>query len=217
MLGSALVSCAMTVAGLGPAGVAHAVCASVNGTPVGPGCSKPSYQLADQAQKQVVSVGPRPSTTGAVAASTAISDASTDADADPGDPDTAGAPSNPVAVAETMLGTDVFGPYGCEDFVDAAYGRTTSTGIAHDAALYFYQSLADRGLAHHEMPIPRGALVFSNGPDGGHVDISRGDNTYVSGGVQGLSPGYGDGHNVQILPAPNLGSWTLSGWAYPPW
>lgn len=125
--------------------------------------------------------------------------------------------SDPVATAESMLGTDAFGAYGCEDFVDAAYGRTTATGIGHDAALSFFQSLADRGLAHHETPIPIGALVFSNGPDGGHVDISRGDGTYISGGVQGLSPGYGDGHNVQILPAPNLGSWTLSGWSYSPW
>ena len=124
---------------------------------------------------------------------------------------------NPVAVAESMLGTDAFGPYGCEDFVDAAYGRTTATGIGHDAALAFYQSLADRGLVHHEMPVPRGALVFTTGADGDHVDISRGDGTYVSGGVQGLWPGYGDGRNVQILPTPNLGSWTLYGWVYPPW
>jgi hypothetical protein len=120
-------------------------------------------------------------------------------------------------VAESMVGTDAFGPYGCEDFVDAVYGRTTATGIGHDGALAFYQSLADRGLAHHDIPVPRGALAFSTGADGGHVDISRGDNTYVSGGVQGLWPGYGDGHNVQILPAPNLGSWTLYGWVYPPW
>jgi len=135
----------------------------------------------------------------------------------PGNFDTASAVGNAVTAAETMVGTDAFGPYGCEDFVDAANGRTTATGIGHDAALAFYQSLADRGLAHHEMPIPRGALVFSAGADGDHVDISRGDGTYVSGGVQGLSPGYGDGHDVQILPSPNLGSWTLYGWVYPPW
>ncbi|MCB0940587.1 MAG: hypothetical protein KDB72_10155 [Mycobacterium sp.] len=124
---------------------------------------------------------------------------------------------DPVLVAESMLGTDVFGPYGCEDFVDAAHGLTTETGIAHDAALSFYQSLAARGLDHHETPIPRGALVFSKGAYGNHVDISRGDGTFVSGGVQGLSPGYGDGHQVQILPSANLGSWTMYGWVYPPW
>ncbi|MCX6484676.1 MAG: hypothetical protein NT146_15750, partial [Mycobacterium sp.] len=39
-----------------------------------------------------------------------------------------------VLVAESMVGTDVFGPYGCEDFVDAAFGLTTDTGIGHDMA-----------------------------------------------------------------------------------
>ena len=122
-----------------------------------------------------------------------------------------------VLVAESMVGTDVFGPYGCEDFVDAAFGLTTETGIGHDMARSFYQSLAARGLDHHETPIPRGALVFSASPYGNHVDISRGDGTFVSGGVQGLSPGYGDGHQVQILPTANLGAWTMYGWVYPPW
>ncbi|MBU3748936.1 MAG: hypothetical protein FGM52_00525 [Mycobacterium sp.] len=125
--------------------------------------------------------------------------------------------NDPVLVAESMVGTDVFGPYGCEDFVDAAFGLTTETGIGHDMALSFYQSLADQGLDHHETPIPRGALVFSASPYGNHVDISRGDGTFVSGGVQGLSPGYGDGHQVQILPTANLGAWEMYGWVYPPW
>jgi len=122
-----------------------------------------------------------------------------------------------VLVAESMVGTDLFGPYGCEDFVDAAFGLTTATGIGHDMARSFYQSLAARGLDHHETPIPRGALVFSASPYGNHVDISRGDGTFVSGGVQGLSPGYGDGHQIQILPSANLGAWTMYGWAYAPW
>ena len=125
--------------------------------------------------------------------------------------------NDPVLVAESMVGTDAFGPYGCEDFVDAAFGLTTETGIGHDEALFFYNSLAARGLDHHETPIPRGALVFSVGQYGNHVDISRGDGTFVSGGVQGLSPGYGDGHQIQILPTANLGEWTMYGWAYPPW
>ena len=125
--------------------------------------------------------------------------------------------NDPVLVAESMVGTDMFGPYGCEDFVDAAFGLTTETGIGHDMALSFYQSLAARGLDHHETPIPRGALVFSVGQYGNHVDISRGDGTFVSGGVQGLSPGYGDGHQIQILPTANLGEWEMYGWVYPPW
>lgn len=183
--------CASVVCGLGPAAVAHANCVSLNGVPIGLGCVNAAHQHDDAAAQQSDS-----EERGSSASSSA---------------------TDPVAVAERMVGTDTFGPYGCEDFVDAAYGRTTASGIPHDAALSFYQSLADRGLGHHETPIPAGALVFSSGPDGGHVDISRGDGTYVSGGVQGISPGYGDGHNIQILPAPNLGSWTLEGWAYPPW
>ena len=188
---SAAAVCVPAVCGLGPIAVAHANCASLNGVPIGPGCVNAVHQHDDAAAQQSDSAEHRSS----------ASHSATD----------------PVAVAERMVGTDTFGPYGCEDFVDAAYGRTTANGIPHDAALSFYQSLADRGLGHHETPIPAGALVFSSGPDGGHVDLSRGDGTYVSGGVQGISPGYGDGHNIQILPAPNLGSWTLEGWAYPPW
>jgi hypothetical protein len=229
LLGS-LASCAMAVAALSSAGIAEATCINRNSAGPGTGCPNtyipvrpqqqlsaepqqqlsagPQQQLSAGPQQQPVSVGPPPSSTDAIA----VGDIET-----VGDIQTTSAVSNPVTVADSMVGTDEFGPYGCEDFVDAAYGRTTATGIGHDAALAFYQSLADRGLVHHEMPIPPGALVFSMGGDGGHVDISRGDGTYVSGGVQGLSPGYGDGHNVQILPTPNLGSWTLEGWAYPPW
>ena len=203
LLLGALASCAMAMAALSSAGVADATCAQVSGPRAAAICSN-GAQLRGGAQQQL---GSRPSSTSAVTV---------------GGTSTANFPAaiavgNPVTLAESMVGTDTFGPYGCEDFVDAAYGRTTATGIGHDGALAFYQSLADRGLAHHEMPIPPGALVFSTGPDGDHVDISRGDGTYVSGGVQGLSPGYGDGHNVQILPTPNLGSWTLYGWVYPPW
>jgi hypothetical protein len=211
LLLGALASGGMAMAAMSSAGVADATCASLNGVGAGAGCPSISTNFAvgpgndSSASAQglfdgaIASVNARTATAGAAPGYTAI------------------AVGNPVTVAERMVGTDAFGPYGCEDFVDAVYGRTTATGIGHDGALAFYQSLADRGLAHHEMPVPRGALVFSTGADGDHVDISRGDGTYISGGVQGLSPGYGDGHNVQILPTPNLGSWTLYGWVYPPW
>jgi hypothetical protein len=203
LLLGALASVAIAIAALSSAGVADATCAQITGPRAAAICNNNS-QLRGGPQQQP---GPRPSSTGVIT----IGGTST------ANFPTASAAGNSMAVAESMVGTDTFGPYGCEDFVDAAYGRTTANGIGHDAALAFYQSLADRGLAHHEMPIPPGALVFSTGPDGDHVDISRGDGTYVSGGVQGLWPGYGDGHNVQILPTPNLGSWTLDGWVYPPW
>ncbi|MFT3716382.1 MAG: hypothetical protein QM774_10680 [Gordonia sp. (in: high G+C Gram-positive bacteria)] len=99
--------------------------------------------------------------------------------------------------------------------MDAAYGRTTSTGIPH--AYAFYEDLASRGLGHSSLPAPAGALVFSEGEDGYHVDISRGDGTYLSGGVQRFAPGWGDGTDNQLLPSANLGDWQLIGWAYAPW
>src|ERR1700722_4501448 len=207
----------MSIAALSSAGVADATCTSVSGTGADARCNSAPSSFAVRLDKnssvsaQGLLAGAAPSANRSNAAAAASPSPA------PGKVDPASAPDNPVGVAEGMLGTDAFGPYGCEDFVDAAYGRTVTTGIPHDEALNFYQSLADRGLDHHDMPIPRGALVFSAGPDGDHVDISRGDGTYVSGGVQGLSPGYGAGHNVQILPTPNLGSWTLYGWVYPPW
>jgi hypothetical protein len=203
----------MAIPALTSAGVADATCTSLSGTGADARCISSVVKLDKNS-----SVSAQGLIEGDVPGGNR-SNATADASAGPGTDNsgTSNPAGNPVAVAESMLGTDAFGPYGCEDFVDAAYGRTTATGIGHDAALNFYQSLADQGLGHHEMPIPRGALVFSAGPDGDHVDISRGDGTYVSGGVQGLSPGYGDGHNVQILPSPNLGSWTLYGWVNPPW
>jgi hypothetical protein len=187
----ALVSASMTAA-ISSAAVATASCTLGQGTDVGAQCALDETSFSVQLDgKSSVSA--------------------------PGSLGTRYPSNDPVVVAESMVGTDVFGPYGCEDFVDAAFGLTTDTGIGHDMALSFYQSLAALGLDHHETPIPRGALVFSAGPYGNHVDISRGDGTFVSGGVQGLSPGYGDGHQVQILPTANLGAWTMYGWVYPPW
>ncbi|MGJ0119591.1 hypothetical protein ACQ7HM_10335 [Williamsia sp. MIQD14] len=89
----------------------------------------------------------------------------------------------------TLLHINRFGNYGCEDFVDAAYGKTTATGIPHDGALAFYQALAARGQGHATLPAPPGALVFSRGEDGDHVDIAIGNGQYESGGVQGFARG----------------------------
>lgn len=122
-----------------------------------------------------------------------------------------------LARGATLLHTNDFGEYGCEDFVDAAYGKTTATGIPHDGALAFYRGLEAQGLGHDSLPAPPGALVFSQGEDGDHVDISLGDGQYESGGVQGFAPGWGDGTDIQILPSPNLGNWNFVGWAYAPW
>ena len=216
----ALVS-ASVMAAVSSAGVAAGTCTPGRGTDAGAQCASGETSFSVQLDgKSSVSAQGR---LGGPGSSTSKSDVTAG-----GPPNTEPRPAprsrgtqypanDHVLVAESMVGTDVFGPYGCEDFVDAAFGLTTDTGIGHDAALSFYQSLAARGLDHHETPIPRGALVFSAGPYGNHVDISRGDGTFVSGGVQGLSPGYGDGHQVQILPTANLGAWTMYGWVYPPW
>lgn len=213
----ALVSASVTAA-TSTAGVAVATCTPGRTTNDGAQCAAEETSFSIQLdEKTSVSAQGR---LGGPGASTSRSAATTgdapDAQASP-EPSTQYPANDPVLVAESMVGTDMFGPYGCEDFVDAAFGLTTETGIGHDMALSFYQSLAAQGLDHHETPIPRGALVFSAGQYGNHVDISRGDGTFVSGGVQGLSPGYGDGHQIQILPTANLGEWTMYGWAYPPW
>lgn len=216
----ALVSASMTAA-ISSVAVATASCTLGQGTDVGAQCALDETSFSVQLdEKSSVSAQGRLGGPGANISRSDVTDVGPPI-AEPGSPPgSLGTryPSNdPVLVAESMVGTDMFGPYGCEDFVDAAFGLTTETGIGHDMALSFYQSLAALGLDHHETPIPRGALVFSAGPYGNHVDISRGDGTFVSGGVQGLSPGYGDGHQIQILPTANLGAWTMYGWVYPPW
>ena len=214
----ALVFASVTAA-VSSAGVAAAACTPGWGADAGAQCAPEETSFSVQLDgKSAVSAQGR---LGGPGASTSKSDVTAGGPptAEPGlgSPGTQYPANDHVLVAESMVGTDVFGPYGCEDFVDAAFGLTTETGIGHDMALSFYQSLAAQGLDHHETPIPRGALVFSAGPYGNHVDISRGNGTFVSGGVQGLSPGYGDGHQVQILPTANLGAWTMYGWVYPPW
>ena len=120
-----------------------------------------------------------------------------------------------IARAESLLGTDQFGIYGCEALVAHAFGVSQAEYGWDGAAETMYQTLLEQGKIHKDMNPPRGALVFSRGFVGAHIDIARGDGTYVSGGVQGLSPGYGDGSNIQILPTPSVGddSYTYRGWS----
>ena len=95
-----------------------------------------------------------------------------------------------------------------------AYGVPQAQYGWDGAAETMYQTLLRKGQIHTDLNAPRGALVFSKSPYGAHIDIARGDGTYVSGGVQGLKRGYGDGHNIQILPSPHVGSgWTYRGWS----
>jgi len=120
-----------------------------------------------------------------------------------------------IARAEGLLGTDEFGIYGCEALVAHAFGVSQAEYGWDGAAETMYQTLLEQGKIHKDSNPPRGALVFSRGFVGAHIDIARGDGTYVSGGVQGLSPGYGDGSNIQILPTPSVGddSYTYRGWS----
>jgi len=119
-----------------------------------------------------------------------------------------------ISKAESALGSDQFGPYGCEAFVAWAFGVSQAQYGWDGAAETMYQTLLRQGQIHTDMNAPRGALVFSKSPYGAHIDIARGDGTYVSGGVQGLKRGYGDGHNIQILPSPHVGSgWVYRGWS----
>ncbi|WP_019200911.1 C40 family peptidase [Tsukamurella sp. 1534] len=126
-------------------------------------------------------------------------------------------PEAAIARGMTLLGTDTFGEYGCEDFVDFAYGRTTATGIPRDHARSFYEALAAKGRGHPDLPAPRGALVFTQSDYGYHVDISLGNGRYLSGAVQGLKRGWGDGSQIQIIDSPNPRPHRLLGWAYAPW
>jgi hypothetical protein len=119
-----------------------------------------------------------------------------------------------ISKAESVLGTDQFGPYGCEAFVAYAFDVPQGRYGWDGASETMYQTLLSRGEIHTDMAAPRGALVFSKGSDGPHIDIARGDGTYLSGGVQGLSRGYGNGHYIQVLPTPNVGrNWTYRGWS----
>lgn len=119
-----------------------------------------------------------------------------------------------IARAETLLGSDRFGHYGCEAFVAFAYDVSQARYGFDGASESMYQTLLRQGQIHTDTNPPRGALVFSKGSDGPHMDIARGDGTYISGGVQGLSRGYGDKHDIQILPTANVGrGWTYRGWS----
>lgn len=124
-----------------------------------------------------------------------------------------------VNKANSMVGTDAFGDVGCGKLVAAAYGVP---GIGYNTAKQFRDALAAQGKIHMDGAPPKGALVFSESSwdrGAGHVVISRGDGTFVSGGVwkgyQGIA---GGGHNVQVLPNwnPATGAAYL-GWADAPW
>ena len=110
-----------------------------------------------------------------------------------------------VAWANSQVGSSSY--YNlCERFVENAYG----TSGRYASAIAAYRALQAAGqIETTRTGIPAGALVFSSytAYDGGygHVELSRGDGTFVSGGA--------DGPSVKVytsLPAGYLG------WAYAP-
>ncbi|GAB91243.1 hypothetical protein [Gordonia rhizosphera] len=124
-----------------------------------------------------------------------------------------------VLRANSAVGTDMFGDIGCGKFVAWAYGRNA---LGFNTAKEFRDSLFSQNKIHMDRNFPRGALVFSQSSwdrGMGHVDIARGDGTFVSGGVSKTYHGLaGGGHNVQVLSRwnPAQGA-TYLGWAYAPW
>lgn len=99
----------------------------------------------------------------------------------------------------------------CERFVENAYG--TSGRYASAIANYNAQLAAGR-INRSTTNIPAGALVFSSNRaldlGYGHVQISLGNGTFVSGGV---STRVGNGATVQILRGLPSG---FLGWSMPP-
>jgi hypothetical protein len=98
-------------------------------------------------------------------------------------------------------------PFLCERFVENAYG---TSGRYASAIAGFYALRAAGQMHYTSTGIPAGALVFSSNPrydlSNGHVMISIGNGTYISGGVSG------SGGTVQII---GLQS-TFLGWSMAP-
>ncbi|TWE11728.1 hypothetical protein [Rudaeicoccus suwonensis] len=117
-----------------------------------------------------------------------------------------------VAWANSQIGSMSY-PGLCELFVENAYG----TSGRYASAITAFRSLQAAGQIHTSSSgIPAGALVFSESPQWdkgyGHVMLSRGDGTFVSGGV---ATSVGNHSTVQTFnsPAPTGG---FLGWAYAP-
>lgn len=111
-----------------------------------------------------------------------------------------------VTWANGQVGSQSYG-FACQLFVENAYG--TSGRFA--SAIAAYNSLRAAGAVRTSGQAPAGALVFSKSPADqgyGHVMISRGDGTYVSGGA--------DGPSVKVFTTPTGVGGTYLGWAPAP-
>lgn len=122
---------------------------------------------------------------------------------------TASRESRALAWANSMIGSMSYAGL-CERFVENAYG----TSNRYPSAISAYAALRNAGAIRTSTTgIPVGALVFSSNPAWdqgyGHVMISRGDGTFVSGGVLTT---YGNHTTVQVMGFPS----GFLGWSYAP-
>ncbi|MEI2779625.1 MAG: hypothetical protein V9G19_27440 [Tetrasphaera sp.] len=113
-----------------------------------------------------------------------------------------------VAWANSMVGSQSYA-FLCERFAENAYGTSGRYGSAISA---FY-ALQNAGMMHYNSTgIPKGALVFSRSSADqgyGHVEVSRGDGSFVSGGMGNPTV------QVTYTPVPGRGG-SFLGWSYAP-
>ena len=113
-----------------------------------------------------------------------------------------------VAWANSMVGSQSYN-FLCELFAENAYG----TSGRYYAAINAFSSLQAAGMMHYTSTgIPKGALVFSKSAADqgyGHVEISRGDGSFVSGGMGNPTV------QVTYTPVPGRGG-SFLGWSYAP-
>lgn len=120
--------------------------------------------------------------------------------------------TNAIAWANSQIGSNAYVGL-CQKFVENAYG----TSGRYASAIAMYNAMKSAGVINTSSTnIPKGAIVFASYPaydEGyGHAELSRGDGTFVSGGV---SPAYGA--SVQAfssLPAGYLG-WCMAPSSWP--
>lgn len=113
-----------------------------------------------------------------------------------------------VAWATSMVGSQSYA-FLCERFAENAFG----TSGRYASAISAFSALQSAGMMHYNSTgIPKGALVFSKSSADrgyGHVEISRGDGSFVSGGMGNPTV------QVTFTPVPGAGG-SFLGWSYAP-
>ena len=133
-----------------------------------------------------------------------------------GEPQTTSKAQKAVNWSLSMVGSNAY-DFLCEKFVENAYG----TSGKYPSAIAAYNALKAAGKIQTKGTPPVGALVFSTSSYDqgyGHVVISVGNNTYVSGGMSKSYKGIkGGGSTVQLIGSANPASGAkYLGWAPAP-